>query len=65
MCCIVWHKLRGGSSTAQTLGINFLLLTTNNTGVDITSHVWSSWQHSSVVQCWDMCREHVSMSSWQ
>ncbi|WIA36561.1 hypothetical protein OEZ86_007853 [Tetradesmus obliquus] len=32
MCCIAWHKLRGGSSTAQTLGINCLLLTTNNTG---------------------------------
>lgn len=30
--CIAWHKLRGGSSTVQTLGISCLLLTTNNTG---------------------------------
>jgi hypothetical protein len=32
MGCIAYHKLRGSSATVQTLGINCLLLTTNNTG---------------------------------
>jgi hypothetical protein len=47
MGCIAYHKLRGSSSTVQTLGINCLLLTTNNTGVGHV--VSSSWLLSAVL----------------